>query len=329
MKISIFTSVFLLLGCASDLATGQEGPARTGQGKGIYQVVRGWGSYPEGMKFGSLHGDMAADSEGNVYLSAKNGIHVFGPDGKFRSNLGNETRGVHGMKVREQDGEEFLFVAQNGLKTVSKLKLDGTVVWRIEGHPEAEGLYADGKYAPTDVDIAPDGRIYIADGYGSSLMHIYDRDGNYLKTFGGKGTDDGQFNVCHNVLVDTRTDEPTLLISDRQNNRLEKYSLEGDFIERITDDLRQPCAADIVGDRLAVGELGGRVTIFDKDNRIISRLGDEPEDRAKGNAAPPEKWIEGAVVAVHGLTFDSKGALYAMEWNRYGRVTKYISVSSR
>ena len=81
MKISIFTSVFLLLGCASDLATGQEGPARTGQGKGIYQVVRGWGSYPEGMKFGSLHGDMTADSEGNVYLSAKNGIHVFGPDG--------------------------------------------------------------------------------------------------------------------------------------------------------------------------------------------------------------------------------------------------------
>lgn len=329
MKVSIFTSLLLFFGCISNLATGQDGPAKTGQGEGIYQVVRGWGSYPEGMKLGSLHGDMAADSKGNVYLSAKGGIHVFGPDGKFKSNLGNATKGVHGMKVREQDGEEFLFIAQNGLKTVSKLKLDGTVVWQIKGHPKVEGLYADGKYAPTDVDVAPDGRIYIADGYGSSLMHIYDKDGKYLKTFGGKGTDDGQFNVCHNVLVDTRTDKPTLLISDRQNNRLEKYSLEGEFIERITDDLRQPCAADIVGDRLAVGELGGRVTIFDKDNRIISRLGDEPEDRAKGNAAPPEKWIEGAVVAVHGLTFDSEGALYAMEWNRFGRVTKYVSVKGQ
>ena len=48
-------------------------------------------------------------------------------------------------------------------------------------------------------------------------------------------------------------------------------------------------------------------------------------NRAKGNGAPPNKWIEGAVVAVHGLTFDSEGALYAMEWNKFGRVTKYVA----
>jgi hypothetical protein len=275
---------------------------------------------------GSLHGDMAADSKGNVYLSAGNAIHVFGPDGKYTGDLGKETAGVHGMKVREQDGEEFLFVARNRSKVVAKLKLDGTPVWSIEGHPKADGLYEKGKYAPTDVDVAPDGTIIIADGYGSSLMHIYDKDQNYVKTFGGKGKADGQFNVCHNVLIDTRTDTPTLLISDRQNNRLEKYDMDGKFIERIASDLRQPCAADISGDRLAVGELGGRVTIFDKDNKMISRLGDEPANRAKGPNAPPEKWIEGAVVSVHGLTYDKKGALYAMEWNKYGRVTKYVSV---
>ena len=78
---------------------------------------------------GSLHGDMAADSEGNVYLSTGDSIHVFGPDGKFLKDLGKETRGVHGMKVRKQGGEDFLFIAQNGLKRVAKLKLDGTAVW--------------------------------------------------------------------------------------------------------------------------------------------------------------------------------------------------------
>lgn len=329
MKPSITASCLLLLIANSFPAFGADGdgpPAKTGQGAGVYEVVRGWGVYPEGKQYGSLHGDMAADSKGNVYLSAGNAVHVFGPDGKYTGDLGPETRGVHGMKVREQDGEEFLFVAQNGLKVVAKLKLDGTPVWKIEGHPQVDGLYPDGKYAPTDVDIAPDGTIYVADGYGSSLMHIYDKDQKYVKTFGGKGTEDGQFNVCHNVLVDTRTDTPSLLISDRQNNRLEHYDMDGKFIARIADDLRQPCAADILGDRLAVGELGGRVSIYDKDNKLISRLGDEPADRAKGNGAPPEKWIEGAVVAVHGLTFDSAGALYAMEWNKFGRVTKYVSV---
>ena len=182
------------------------------------------------------------------------------------------------------------------------------------------------KYNPTDVDVAPDGTIYIADGYGLSLVHIYDKDRNYVKTFGGKGTEDGKFNVCHNVLVDTRGEKPTLLISDRQNNRLQRYSMDGSFIKTIDAELRQPCAADIHGDLLAVGELGGRMSLYGKDHNLIARLGDEPADRKKGNGAAPADWIEGALLAVHGCTFDPKGDLYAQEWNRYGRVTKYTKV---
>jgi len=305
-------------------------PARTGQGAGVYEAARGWPSYPEGKQLGSLHGDMAADSNGNVYVSTGPAIHVFGADGKFLRDLGPETGGVHGMKVRRQDGEEFLFFAQPGPKAVGKLKLDGTRVWLIAGHPEVEGMYPNpGAYKPTDVDVAPDGTIYIADGYGMSLMHVYDKDRKYVKTFGGKGTENGKFNVCHNVLVDTRGDKPSLLISDRENNRLLSYDMDGNFVGVIADDLRQPCAADLFGDRLAVGELGGRVTVFDKDNALVSRLGDEPADRVKGNGAPPDKWIDGALVAVHGLTFDPNGNLYAMEWNRFGRVIKYTPVEGK
>ncbi|MBT7982781.1 MAG: 6-bladed beta-propeller, partial [Akkermansiaceae bacterium] len=61
-------------------------------------------------------------------------------------------------------------------------------------------------------------------------------------------------------------------------------------------------------------------------NKLISRLGDEPADRAKGNGAKPEDWVEAALVAVHGCTFDSNGDLYAQEWNRFGRLTKYTKV---
>ena len=328
MKTLAYLTFSLLLANASASAQDSKSPpARTGEGAAVYEVVRGWPSYPEGKKMGSLHGDMAADSEGKVYLSTGDSIHVFGPDGKFIKDLGSETRGVHGMKVRKQDGEDFLFIAQNGLKRVAKLKLDGTAVWSIVGHPDVEGMYPNpGRYAPTDVDVAPDGTIYIADGYGMSLMHIYDKDRNYVSSFGGKGTAYGQFNVCHNVLVDTRTDNPVLLISDRQNNRMHAYDLGGKFLKPVAAGLRQPCAADIFGDRLAVGELGGRVSIFDKDNKLVARLGDDPADRAKGNGAPPESWVEGAVVAVHGLTFDRKGDLYAMDYSKFGRATKFTPV---
>ena len=321
MKLPKIVALLPIAAIASSVVSAAPAaPTQTGG----YEAAGEWPKYPEGKSLGSLHGDVAADKSGNVYVATGSTIQVIGSDGAFKSELGEKWGGVHGMKVREQGGEEFLFVAQNGKKAVSKLKLDGTVVWQILGHPKVEGMYAHiSKYNPTDVDVAPDGTIYIADGYGMSLMHIYDKDRKYVKTFGGKGKADGKFNVCHNVLVDTRTDKPTLLISDRQNNRLEEYSMDGVFIKRIDAELRQPCAADIHAGVLAVGELGGRLSLYDKDNKLISRLGDEPKDRKKGNGAPPASWVDGALVAVHGCTFDSKGDLYAQEWNRFGRVVRY------
>ncbi len=289
-----------------------------------YAPGKDWPVATDRAKLGNLHGDMAADSKGNLYVSTGRSILVFNKNGEFLRNLGVKWKGVHGMKVRKQDGEEFLFIAQNGQKTVSKIKLDGTPVWQIVGPPKKEGLYPNaGRYNPTDVDIAPDGRIYVADGYGMSLMHIYDKDRNYVKTFGGKGKEDGKFNVCHNVIVDTRGGKTELLISDRQNNRLQKYDMDGNFVASVATDLKQPCAADIHGDILAVGELGGRVSIYDKDNKLIQRLGDKAEMPRGANRVPPAKWIEGATVSIHGCTYDPDGNLYAMDWNVHGRVTKF------
>jgi len=305
-----------------------EPPAITGQGGGLYQVVRDWLHYPEGKSLGNLHGDIAADKMGNVYIATQSTIQVIGPDGVFKSELGKQWGGVHGMKVREQDGEEFLFVAQNHKKAVSKIKLDGTVDWRIVGHPKVDGMYENmSKYKPTDVDIGSDGTIYIVDGYGKSLVHIYDKDRNYVKTFGGKGREDGLFNVCHNILIDKRGQKPVLLISDRENNRLQMHSMDGTFIRKVDDGLGRPCAADIYGDLLAVCELGGRVSLYGKDYELISRLGDEFKKRKKSsNKVGPADWYEGDLVAVHGFTFDAEGDLYAQGWNVHGRVTKYTKV---
>ncbi len=335
MKISyailVISSSLAFVCSAQDIANPP--PARTGQGAGIYEVVRNWPKYPEGKKLGNLHGDIAADSNGKIYIATGGTIQVIAADGTYegelRANKGNKAfRGVHGMKVRKIDGEETLIIAMPGVKRVVNVRFDGTVVWQIIGPPKVEGMYGSiSQYKPTDLDVAPDGRVYIVDGYGKSLVHVYDKDRNYLKTFGGKGKEDGQFNTCHNILIDTRSDKPSLLISDRQNNRLQLHDMDGKFIRTIDGELGRPCAADIHGELLAVGELDGRISLYDKENKLISRLGDEPKNRKKaGNRVGPADWHEGALIAVHGCTFDAKGDLYAQEWNVHGRVTKYTKV---
>ena len=108
-------------------------PARTGQGAGIYEVVRNWPKYPEGTKLGNLHGDIAADSKGKVYIATGGTIQVIAADGTYEGELrtknGNKAfRGVHGMKVRKIDGEETLIIAMPGVKRVVNVRFDGTVV---------------------------------------------------------------------------------------------------------------------------------------------------------------------------------------------------------
>jgi|TARA_B110001454_G_scaffold215223_1_gene236270 hypothetical protein len=335
MKTSYRAFIVFVLFTASGIAEdfSKSAPARTGQGDGIYQVVRHWPKYPEGKKLGNLHGDMAADSNGKVYIATGGGIQVISADGVYegelRSKKGNKVfRGVHGMKVRRMGNDESLIIAMPGVKRVVNVRLDGTVVWQIIGPPKVEGMYGNiSQYNPTDLDVAPDGRIYIVDGYGKSLVHVYDKDRKYLKTFGGKGKEDGKFNICHNILIDTRSGKPSLLISDRQNNRLQLHDMDGSFLRTIDSKLGRPCAADIHGELLAVSELDGRVSLYDKNNKLVSRLGDEPKGRKKAsNGVGPADWHEGALIAVHGCTFDAKGDLYAQEWNVHGRVTKYSRV---
>jgi len=329
---SIFLPVVILL--LPLHAADEPAPVRTGQGDGIYKTVPGWPSYPEGKGLGNLHGDLASDSKGNVYIATGNTIQIIGPDGKYRGDIrtkgGKVFKGVHGMKVRRLAGEELLLLAMPRIKRVVAVKPDGTVAWQIIGPPLVPGMYESvGEYNPTDMDVSSDGRVIIADGYGKSLVHLYYKDRNYLKSFGGKGKGEAQFDVCHNILVDSRGKKSTLLISDRQNNRLQQYDMAGNFIRTIDDQLGRPCAADIHGNLLAVGELDGRVSLYDKDYKLISRLGDERKARRKAsNRIAPEHWHEGDLIAVHGCTFDVTGALYAQEWNVHGRVTKYVRVKT-
>lgn len=303
---------------------------KTGEGIAAYETVPSWGNIPEKLTLGSTHGSAVVDKEGLIYVStdSANGFYVFKPDGTLVRTMAPEFSGVHGMLIREENGQEFIYAAHLKGAQIVKLTLDGKALLKIP-YPEQANLYPQGKgYKPTAVAVGPDGTIFAADGYGLSVIHKFDSTGKYIKTFGKKGKADGEFQACHGITLDTRSGKPLLLVCDRENRRLQHFDLDGNFVAVITTGLRRPCAASILGDNVAIAELESRVAILDKDNKVISVLGDNPD---KGQWAkfdvPVAAWKEGIFTAPHGLTYDKEGNLYVQDWNKTGRLTKLVKTS--
>lgn len=301
----------------------------TGCGEWTFATVPGWGAVPTNQPPGPTHGGVAQDKAGNIYVSTdgRNGIIVYKPDGAYDHTIATKFAGIHSLSLREENGEEFLYAAFLKGHQAVKLKLDGTLVWKIEV-PMESGLYKDAnQFKPTSVCAAPDGSIFVADGYGASVVHKFDAGLKYVKTFGGADAGSGRFKTCHGIAVDTRAAKPSLLVCDRANRRISRFDFDGKFIEVVTEGLRLPCSMSIRGECIAVAELEGRVAILDKDNKVTAVLGDNPDTKQRANyGVPPAQWVEGIFTAPHGVCWSADGTLYVQDWNSTGKLTKLAPV---
>lgn len=279
---------------------------------------------PGDQPIGACHGGLAIDQAGNLYVTTdtKRGILVFSPAGKFQRAFGPPA--IHGLEIREEQGTEFIYAARPSLHEVIKLKLDGEQVWSIPTPAEA-GLYKDGKgYNPCAITVAPDGSIFIADGYGSNHVLKFDKDRKFVKAFGGKGAEEGKFNTCHGIAFDPRGDKPLLLVCNRNNNRVEHWDLDGNFVKVIQKNLRMPAAVHIRGDLAVFPELQGRVTVLNKDGSIAAQVGDNPTASQRANyGLPMDKWQEGICNSPHGASLDKDGNLLVAEWSQFGHLHKF------
>lgn len=305
----------------------------TGSGEFVFKTVPGWGEIPDKLSIGPTHGGVVIDQAGLIYVSSDSakGIFVFQPDGKLARTIAPEYPGVHGMNIRQEGGEEFIYAAHLKGQQALKLKLNGTVVLKIPFPEEAAALYPNGvkDYKPTAIAAGPEGEIFVSDGYGLSYIHKFDASGKYLKSFGGKGKDGGKFQTSHGLALDTRSGRPLLLVCDRANRRLQHLDLEGNFVAVLTTDLNLPCAVSIRGDYVAVAELEGRVVILDKENKIVATLGDNQDRAQRGKFdVPPAWWKPNLFTAPHGISWDAEGNLYVQDWNKTGRVRKLVRTKS-
>src|SRR5438552_3397796 len=280
---------------------------------------------PGGQSLGPCHGGAVIDKAGNIYVTTdtERGIVVFSPSGKFLRAVG-PTR-IHGLEVREENGTEYLYCARHADHEVVKLKLDGEQVWAIR-FPQEAGIYKDESgFKPCAVTVAPDGSIFVADGYGSNYVLKFDKDRKFVKAFGGPGEAEGKFKTCHGIALDMRQGKPLLLVCNRNNNRVEYWDLDGNFVKVIQKDLRLPAAVHIRGDYAVIPELEGRVTVLDKEGNIVAQVGDNPNEKQRANfALAPDQWQEGICNSPHGASIDKQGSLIVTEWSKFGHLHKFV-----
>lgn len=297
-----------------------------GAGKFTYDVVESWGRLPAGKSYGYTHG-VVVDSQDRVYIfnQSTDAVACFEADGTFLHSWGEAfAAGAHGMYLSVENGAEYLYLTDLERHLVVKTTLDGQTIWEM-GPPDRPDLYSSRElYQPTDVCVAPNADFYVCDGYGENWIHQYNAGAEYVRSWGGKGEAPGQLDCPHGVWVDTRGEEPVLLVADRGNKRIQTFTLDGKHAGFVKDELRLPCCFYQSEGELYIPDLLARVTIFDRDNRLITHLGDNLgiwQDKAWPNV-PSEALQPGKFVAPHAVCVDSRGDLYVAEWYERGRVTK-------
>ncbi len=332
-----------------------EKPLIIGEGSYRYEVLHDWAQLPAKYSWQTTH-NVAVDRDNNLYvihegrenLKDHPSIFVFDPQGKFIRAFGNQFQGGgHGLEVRTEGKEQFLWVtAYQQVKSFAKLTLKGETVWEKHA-PMESGVYLKDEntkpikrwgrdaFMPTNFAFLPDGGFYLADGYGAHRVHRYDKNGKWVSMFGEPGTGPAQFNTPHGLWMDDRPGRaPSIVVADRANKRLQWWSLEGKHIKTL-DGFILPANLDSHKDTLLVPDLSARITLLDKNDKVITHLGEDPEWRAavlkdSMKLRREEKgagWVSGKFLHPHDACFDAAGNIFVAEWVNTGRITKLRKVS--
>jgi len=291
--------------------------ATVGTGKYTYELVEDWVKLPKGWTLGQT--GVVTDARDRVYLfnRGEHPLIVLDRDGVFVTSWGEGVlTSAHGMFIDER---ENLYLPVMNSHVVLKYSSTGNLLmtlgtWDKPSETGWSGRYQDPVkqaagpfHRPTDVAISPAGDLYISDGYGNARVHRFSADGRLEKSWGAPGkTAPGEFHVPHGVWVHT---DGRVFVADRENNRIQIFSPEGDFLSQWTG-LARPCDIYIDADKIVyVSELDGLLTLFTIDGQVITR------------------WMSptgtGKVDGGHAVWIDSHGDIYINQNQEGRRLLKY------
>jgi DNA-binding beta-propeller fold protein YncE len=255
---------------------------------GRWKVSDDWATLPAGMKWGVVSA-ATSDAKGVIYVLRREETPIVAFDhGKLVKQFGQGLfKWPHGIRVDREgylwaiDGEDNVIykidVAKNNqvLLTLGKRGVTG------------DNASHDAFNRPTDVAFAPNGDFFISDGYGNSRVVKFSRDGRFIKTWGSKGTEPGQFNLPHTIVIDSRNH---VLVGDRTNKRVQIFDLDGKFLEMWTN-LGAPYGMAIAkDDTLYVSDAEAGTITVSKNGKVVDTI---------ENLGRP-----------HEITLDPSGAIY-------------------
>ncbi len=218
---------------------------------------------PSGMNFGEVPG-VAVDSRGNIYVFTRSNTATgpayapaaaqlleFSPKGEFMREIGKGLYAWSEAHTVRIDKNDNIWAIDKGSDMVIMFNQAGRVKMvfgrRKESadedskpweHPNPPLPGVNGLFRqPTDVAWDSEGNIYITDGYINSRVAKYDKNGDWVKSWGARGTGPGQFNIPHAIVIDRNNN---IYVGDRSNRRIQVFDIEGKFIRMFTIDVPPP-----------------------------------------------------------------------------------------
>lgn len=278
--------------------------------------------------------EMVQDSKGRILLltnETKNNVLIYDKSGRLLKTWGTDYPGAHGLTLLDENGSDVLFICDNNRHQVIKTTIDGRVLLVLD-YPKETGQYTKpDEYIPTETAIAPNGDMYVVDGYGKDFVIQYDSAGRYIRHFGGRGEGEQFLLNAHGICVDTRVGKkPSLIVTSRQQNAFKRYTMEGTFIETIALPGAWVCRPVIRGDYLYAAVLqsnsaqwkqSGFVTILDRNFKVVSNLGGTEPVYTNGKLAEMMQ-AEKVFSYPHDVCIDDEENLYIAQWNS-GNVYPY------
>lgn len=294
-----------------------------------FEVIENWEQLPNGFQHLDVDG-VAVDSRDRVYLLTRKDarVIVYEKDGTFVRSWGEDifTPRTHGIAI---DKNDFIYTTDDGDHTVRKFTPEGEQIMMLgtpnkpsdTGYDSTKGLASIAFGGPpfnrpTGITVTESGEIYVCDGYGNARIHRFSADGQLIQSWGEPGVGPSEFNLPHGICTDG---QGRLFLADRENDRIQIFSMDGEFIDQWTH-LQRPTDICIDKDGLIyvsslwwiVGQnsfvngpirhdLPGHITVLNGNGDVLLRC------------VSADRCAPGNFIAPHSLCVDSRGDLYVGE----------------